>query len=465
MHIFENKQETMDFLKQYKLMPKTFTELPNFYHYEVGSDIPDKCEVVGYDEMFEKWATVIIEVNGKRIHIHSDYLLEMKNRGKSHTNNSSTTSNQESTSHDTDSYIIFDIETTGLNNDATKIIEIAALKISPTGITEFNNLIYIDEIIPLHITALTGIDNNMLVGAEPIELVLPKFLNFIGNCKLVGHNIKSFDIPCIKRACDKIHLPHPTNELIDTRYLAQSQLHDVPNYQLSTLCEYYDIDTTGAHRALQDCYMCLEVYKRLIGEEEPVTALDISDSSIAVGSLWHNILTLLDKIITEQELPTKGLILKENAGKKIASRSICINEPPYPPTKTDLEKFQNIQSIAKIEESEDNIKLSIKESCLKHASLPPDIEYRIKPNAKEAFAMVNFAANDERFYLFLEEVIRYRLKTYVSSAGSFGCCNQHVACSDAKKCLHANKLYSTACQYRHNLENGRIFYGKNRNVD
>lgn len=46
----------------------------------------------------------------------------------------------------------------------------------------------------------------------------------------------------------------------------------------------------------------------------------------------------------------------------------------------------------------------------------------------------------------------------------FGCCHQYVECSDAGKCLHPDQIYSLSCQYRKNLENGKIFYGKNRNV-
>ncbi len=46
----------------------------------------------------------------------------------------------------------------------------------------------------------------------------------------------------------------------------------------------------------------------------------------------------------------------------------------------------------------------------------------------------------------------------------FGCCDKFVQCSDAKKCVHSDLLYSTACMYRKNLENNKIFYGKNKNT-
>lgn len=47
---------------------------------------------------------------------------------------------------------------------------------------------------------------------------------------------------------------------------------------------------------------------------------------------------------------------------------------------------------------------------------------------------------------------------------SFGCCGKYVECSDAKHCIHDDKAFSTACMYRKNLESGRIFYGKNKNI-
>lgn len=48
---------------------------------------------------------------------------------------------------------------------------------------------------------------------------------------------------------------------------------------------------------------------------------------------------------------------------------------------------------------------------------------------------------------------------------SFGCCSKYLECSDAKKCIHDDKLYSTSCMYRKNLESGKIFYGKNQNIN
>ena len=47
---------------------------------------------------------------------------------------------------------------------------------------------------------------------------------------------------------------------------------------------------------------------------------------------------------------------------------------------------------------------------------------------------------------------------------AFGCCSRYNECSDAKKCLHPDQMYATACAYRKNLENGNIFYGVNKTI-
>lgn len=52
----------------------------------------------------------------------------------------------------------------------------------------------------------------------------------------------------------------------------------------------------------------------------------------------------------------------------------------------------------------------------------------------------------------------------VIAGESFGCCGRYEACSDARKCVHPDQLFAAACAYKKNLEQGRIFYGKNKNI-
>ncbi len=51
------------------------------------------------------------------------------------------------------------------------------------------------------------------------------------------------------------------------------------------------------------------------------------------------------------------------------------------------------------------------------------------------------------------------------SVESFGCCSRYNECSDEKKCIHPDIKFAQVCMYKNNFENGRIFYGNNRNID
>ena len=65
---------------------------------------------------------------------------------------------------------------------------------------------------------------------------------------------------------------------------------------------------------------------------------------------------------------------------------------------------------------------------------------------------------------YLEDLIHNRLLNYKSSEPSYGCCHLYQQCSDAKRCVSKDKMYATVCSYKRNLESGRIFYGKNKNI-
>lgn len=76
------------------------------------------------------------------------------------------------------------------------------------------------------------------------------------------------------------------------------------------------------------------------------------------------------------------------------------------------------------------------------------------------------AASMENYDAIREMLIAIYNDRYEAQTGvAFGCCNDFILCSDARQCLKAKDPDYIGCQYRKNLEAGRIFYGKNRNVD
>ena len=116
-----------------------------------------------------------------------------------------------------DNYIVIDIETTGLSSNYDDIIELAAIKICEDKIVdEFQSLVNPGYEIGPFITDLTGITNDMLNSAPRIEHILPKYLDFIGDSVVVGHNV-SFDVNFIYDTEEYLDLGYFSNNHIDTR--------------------------------------------------------------------------------------------------------------------------------------------------------------------------------------------------------------------------------------------------------
>lgn len=273
---------------------------------------------------------------------------------------------------------------------------------------------------------------------------------------LVGHNIKSFDIPFINKVCADLGLPSIKNKLTDTLYLSKEKIPDHENYKLSTLCEYFGIDTSNAHHALFDCYMCNSLYHILI--------TDATEIITASNTFQKKVLSILEKIIIEKELPNKSLRLRENRNRNIDSYSVLISEPPYP---LGSERLGGEQSIMKISVKSESYDINIWLSVFEHIKCPSNISHKVieKKGNSPQHVIVSFTSDNIEVYNYIESAILYRLSQYRTAEPTFSCCSKFNQCSDAKKCVHENKLYSTACTYRKNLENGRIFYGENRNID
>ena len=101
--------------------------------------------------------------------------------------------------------------------------------------------------------------------------------------------------------------------------------------------------------------------------------------------------------------------------------------------------------------------------------LPDDIMLELFPtrkNLKEGqfYAVSNLSASEMiQLIALLKKRKRITFRNTVTE--TFACCNSFLQCSDAKECLHAKDRNYNGCYYRKNLEAGRIFYGKNRNID
>ncbi len=157
-------------------------------------------------------------------------------------------------------YVVFDIETTGLNKNFDKIIEIGALKYKNNVlVSEFNYLINPKIKIPEIITTITGIKDEDLINKDTIDIVLPKFITFIEDLPLIAHN-SEFDLGFINTNLKLLGMDKLNNENIDTLLLARKCLPQMYNYKLETLKKYFKINQVS-HRAVGDCYTTNYVYQ------------------------------------------------------------------------------------------------------------------------------------------------------------------------------------------------------------
>jgi DNA polymerase-3 subunit alpha (Gram-positive type) len=159
-------------------------------------------------------------------------------------------------------YVAFDTETTGLNPKYEKIIEIGAIKVRNGEIIDtYSTFVNPGKSLPARIVELTGIQNEDVINAPYIDEVLDRFIEFVGDDVLLGHNL-IFDYSFIKKAAINQKKIFEKNG-IDTLRIARRFLNDLESRKLGFLCEYYNIHL-DAHRALNDAIAAHELYKRLV---------------------------------------------------------------------------------------------------------------------------------------------------------------------------------------------------------
>ncbi len=252
-----NPNELLKFLKQLKLTPKSYTEPKPLIYTGSFTDTPVPCKVVGYlDQTF-----IVIEVNGELHSIHPEHLKDMQAGASTKLSSiheapgaaiEDERMNPDVTERIRD-YVCFDIETTGVNQRTAEIIEISAIRVKDGQvIATFDELVQPENLIPLDVTDITGITNEMVADAPMIQDVMPNFLSFIGDSILVGHNIASFDLNICRPIASGICHCELSNPYIDTLSLARKVLK-LDSYKLTRVADALDVMPEGAHRALMDC--------------------------------------------------------------------------------------------------------------------------------------------------------------------------------------------------------------------
>lgn len=150
-------------------------------------------------------------------------------------------------------YTVIDIETTGFDCRFCDIIEMGAVRVrNNEPVESFQSLVHISEPLDEYITSLTGITDEMLATAPELKDVLTKFLAFVGDDVLLGHNV-NFDVNFIYDSVENEFGQKFNNDFIDTLRLSRRISTEFKTHKLEYLCTQFGIRTSGHHRVLADC--------------------------------------------------------------------------------------------------------------------------------------------------------------------------------------------------------------------
>lgn len=187
-----------------------------------------------------------------------------------------------------DTYVVFDVETTGLSAVYDTIIELAAVKVIDGEIVErFERFANPHHPLSSTTTELTGITDDMVKDAPEVEEVIRDFRDFIGDAVLVAHNA-SFDMGFFYEASKKAALPSIAYPVIDTLELARFLYPELRNHRLNTLAKKFNIELTQHHRAIYDTEATAHLFNQLLKDamDKGITYLDDFNRHIGEGDAY-----------------------------------------------------------------------------------------------------------------------------------------------------------------------------------
>ncbi|MDO4975902.1 MAG: PolC-type DNA polymerase III [Eubacteriales bacterium] len=203
-----------------------------------------------------------------------------------------------------DSYVVFDIETTGFSEVYDEIIEIGAVKLMDGEVKDrYSVFINPNRPIPAKIVELTSITDEMVADARSIDEVLPEFLEFCEGSCLVAHNAE-FDVGFLEEKAHK--LGYETDfTVLDTLQMARLLLKDMSKFALNTVCKHLGIKQEHHHRAVDDARVTAEVFQRFIEMLEDQEVFDtnqlnemgqVSDDLIKKANAYHGIILVKNNV-------------------------------------------------------------------------------------------------------------------------------------------------------------------------
>lgn len=188
-------------------------------------------------------------------------------------------------------FVVFDIETTGLSATRDKIIEIGAVKIVQGAVVErYQSFVNPEEPLSQFTTDLTSITDDMVMGAPKIDEVLPSFLSFIKDAILVAHNAL-FDVGHIEENTKKLKLDFNRPLVIDTMNLARYFYHEnLKRFNLKAVAKYFKVKQEQHHRADDDANVTAQIFISMLSDlsQKGIKTFKQINESIELKEAWKH---------------------------------------------------------------------------------------------------------------------------------------------------------------------------------
>ncbi len=182
-------------------------------------------------------------------------------------------------------FVVFDIETTGLNPVSERITEIGAVRVKNGEILErFNIFVNPEKMIPAKIVDLTGITDEMVKDAPKEAEALRRFYEFIGqDAVLVAHNA-DFDTGFIRAAATRCNMEYSYSH-VDTLVAAKALYPGLKNYKLDTLVNHLKVGPFNHHRACDDAEVTAKVFLDMLTrlKEKSIATVDGINKALSSG--------------------------------------------------------------------------------------------------------------------------------------------------------------------------------------
>jgi DNA polymerase-3 subunit epsilon len=179
---------------------------------------------------------------------------------------------------ETASYVVVDLETTGLKPGSCGICEIGAVRVEALELrATFETLVNPRRPLPAPIAALTGIDGRALHAAPTVDLAVRRFLAFAGDAVLVAHNAR-FDLGFLDVEVERLTGRRLAAPVVDTVWLARRLLEGrTSRAGLASLAHFFGTAARPCHRALPDAQATAEILLALIGLAQERGATTVAD--------------------------------------------------------------------------------------------------------------------------------------------------------------------------------------------